>query len=207
MCGIVGYITKGRGAFDNLYFRKLIRESRIRGLHAFGYSYSNSEAILTSKFQLSDAKTICMPIDAKALIFHNRYATSGDYTDERNNQPISLNGTSLVFNGVIDMGSKEDMEQRWGVSMETENDGELVLRLGEFDPKKMLKFVKKHGSFSGLVLQERNLFAMSNGLRPLWHWKTGKSVFIASTRDIFLRAIPESDPKELTINKLHVWST
>lgn len=204
MCGIVGYFTKNRGTDDDIIFHKLIKESRIRGIHSFGYSYIRDGRITMQKFHDVDFKSIRMPL-GEAIIYHNRYSTSGDFVDHRNNQPIHIQDTSLVFNGVIDMGNKAEMQERWGIQMETENDGEVVLRKSNFNPAAMVEFVKEHGSFSGLVLQGNSLYAFTNGLRPLWYWELGQSVFLASTKDIFTRALPNAEPKQLKVNTLHEW--
>ena len=50
-------------------------------------------------------------------IYHNRYSTSGDFKNHLNNQPIEIGDTSLCFNGVIDMGTKSQMEEKYQIKM------------------------------------------------------------------------------------------
>jgi asparagine synthetase B (glutamine-hydrolysing) len=115
----------------------------------------------------------------------------------------------MVFNGVIDMRTKEEMESAWGVKMTTDNDGEIVLRKSELDPFKMLEIISGFGSYSGLVLKvfkdDARLYAMTNGYRPLWILKDGETFFFASTKDIFIRALGDVHPEPLQINTVNEW--
>lgn len=205
MCGIVGYFTKKKDILDQLILKKLVKESRIRGLHSFGLSYYSNGILIADKYFQKEFQDIKIP-DSNSLIFHNRYSTSGDFKEHKNNQPILINGTSLVFNGVIDMGTKSEIESKWDIQMETDNDGEIILKKSNFDVEKMVEFVSNIGSFSGLILQDGNLYAFTNGNRPLWVLQRGESFFFASTKDIFKRAIPFSEPEKLKINTLHKWN-
>lgn len=128
-------------------------------------------------------------------MFHNRYCTSGDYLVPENNQPIVYadKGVALVFNGTVDMGTKEEMEERSGYSLLTENDGELVLRdCCEGDPFRRIGR-ETGASFAGIVLGVQAdgspyMYALRNEKRPLWAFETSAGYFIASTRDIASRA-------------------
>lgn len=128
-------------------------------------------------------------------MFHNRYCTSGDYLVPENNQPIVFDAQSvaLVFNGTVDMGTKEEMEERSGYSLLTENDGELVLRdCCEGDPFRRIGR-ETGASFAGIVLGVQvdgspYMYALRNEKRPLWAFETSAGYFIASTRDIASRA-------------------
>lgn len=128
-------------------------------------------------------------------MFHNRYCTSGDYLVPENNQPIVFDAQSvaLVFNGTVDMGTKEEMEERSGYSLLTENDGELVLRdCCEGDPFRRIGR-ETGASFAGIVLGVQAdgspyMYALRNEKRPLWAFETSAGYFIASTRDIASRA-------------------
>jgi len=188
MCGIVGFHTKNRDENDAFRVFKLIRQSRIRGLHSFGFSWYENGQILSKKYFQKEFKDLKIP-DSDTLIFHNRYSTSGDFHHHKNNQPIDIGDLSLAFNGVIDMRTKKEMEDHYGIKMETDNDGEIVLRVSNGDPKQMVHFVANKGSFSGILLQGGDLYAFTNGRRPLYRAVIGESTFVASTQDIFQRAL------------------
>jgi len=204
MCGIVGYFSKNPSMEDAFDLFKLIRQSKIRGVHSYGYSYLSGGKIVTRKFFQNEFRDIKIPT-SNFFIYHNRYSTSGDFHNHENNQPIHIDNSSLCFNGVIDMGTKEEMEERWSIKMETHNDGEVLLKVSEFNPKAMLELVSRVGSFSGLLLQDRTLYAFTNGMRPMWIYVRGESMFLASTKDIFIRALGDVEPFQVPANKLLKW--
>ena len=117
-----------------------------------------------------------------------------------NNQPIELNDNYLVFNGVIDMASKKEMENKHKIKMNTDNDGEIFLHyLKKIDPVEILKNLKC--SFAGLFIKNKEIYCIRNKHRPLWRVVINKSVFIASTQDIFKRSGCE-DAAPIQENKL-----
>lgn len=184
MCAIIGYAAKREP--DTELVIRLFRESKIRGLHAFGYSYLGPySALCTEKFlNFEDLEAKLRAFTPKLLIGHCRYSTSGDWRNPENNQPI-VRGNALVFNGVIDMGTKQEMEARYGVLLENENDGELLLSSG----KEPLDFVRDlPGSFAGILLTPSGAFALRNERRPAYVGYRGGDVCVASTSDILVRA-------------------
>lgn len=201
MCGIVGYHSKKMNENDAFKVFKLVRQSKIRGLHSFGFSWYENGQIQCKKYFQNEFRDIKIP-DSNTIIFHNRYSTSGDFRLHQNNQPIQINDLALAFNGVIDMRTKKEMESYYGIKMQTENDGELVLTLSNGDPEEMVKFISDRGSFSGLLLQGGDLYAFTNGRRPLYLLEEDGSTFLASTKDIFKRALGDVDPQPVPLNTL-----
>ena len=201
MCGVVGFSCKSpkKKHIDILY--ELIQQSKIRGLHSFGYSYVDNEIRTRKRHNI---KNINLPLSDK-IIYHNRYSTSGDYKDINNNQPIYNNEVSLVFNGVLDMGTKEEIESRYDIEMSTDNDAEIVIHKCGSNKEKLKSFIKETaGSFAGLVLTRSNeLLAIRNANRPLWKLELLGAVYIASTKDIFKRVNSSYEPEELTPNQLY----
>lgn len=191
MCGIVAFSGKSEPG-KREQFIELCRQSRIRGVHAFGVSYPvtflGDPCLVTHKgLNFDDVMAaIPDPLPAK-IIFHNRYSTSGDYTELENNQPIVNGRHALVFNGTIDMGTKAEMEARHGITMQTENDGEIVLQdIIAGDPTKHLG---GGATFAGVYLNaDGTMFALRNELRPLWCATLGDDKWLASTADIASRA-------------------
>lgn len=190
MCGVVGYSGRQRPE-DRNRFISLCREACIRGVHAFGIAYIDDNGKLNVVKSQSFEKVmwaIPTPIPRK-IIFHNRYSTSGDASVMSNNQPIYVDGDALVFNGTVDMGTKEEMEQRHDVELQTENDGELVLK--NFQIGEPLKLISSNKvSFAGIFLTEQGgMYAIRNEMRPLWQFEVEGGKFIASTRDIASRSL------------------
>lgn len=182
MCAILGYSTPEKPDLELI--RKLLRESKIRGLHAFGYAFFR-EGLQVKKFHDLDEAYRSLCEDApRAFMAHCRYSTSGDYVDHRNNQPIvSRDGRALVFNGVLHMGTKWEMEEEFKVSMDTENDGELALLLG------MEQLVRTTtGSFAGILAEGGRFKVVRNARRPATLFRRGEEIVVTSTADIGLRA-------------------
>lgn len=194
MCGVVGFSGKGG---SRAQFVALCKQSCIRGVHAFGAAWIDTDGQLRYVRSVSYAAVedaIPNPLPDR-IVFHNRYCTSGDYLVPENNQPIVFDTQriALVFNGTVDMGTKEEMEARSGYNLLTENDGELVLRdFCEGDPFRRIG--KATGtSFAGVVLGVNSsglqyMYALRNEKRPLWAFRTSAGYFITSTRDIASRA-------------------
>tara|TARA_R110000737_G_scaffold58791_1_gene85121 strand:+ start:1669 stop:2280 length:612 start_codon:yes stop_codon:yes gene_type:complete len=201
MCGVVGFSCEKPDAGKIELLQKIIIQSKIRGLHSFGYSYFEEE-IKTKKRH--DIKNVNLPI-AKKIIYHNRYSTSGDYKDHNNNQPISNPDMSLVFNGVLDMGTKEEIENKYEISMQTDNDGEILLHKCGADKEKLIHFLKNNkGSFAGLILTSSNeLLAVRNPNRPLWKLEHDNATYFASTKDIFKRVDSSFEPEQLKEYKVY----
>lgn len=148
------------GKPDPALIRKLVFEASVRGLH-----HEGSRVV------------------ENAGIYHTRYCTSGETP-----QPLHYAGRWLAFNGVIDMGTKEEMEQRYMISMDTDNDGELFLQLCNSD-EDILEFINNpKRTFAGVLLLKDRLIAVRNHGRPLWLHISPGYIIIASTRDIFERA-------------------
>ena len=174
MCGIVGYSCKDPKQNHIQILQDIIAESSIRGIHSFGYSFVKDKKLITRKYH--DLKEVKLPLTNK-LIYHNRYSTSGDFKNHKNNQPIHIDNMSLVFNGVIDMRTKKLIE----------------------------RFVNDiRGSFAGIILDEKeNLFVIRNKKRPCWILEYDNAKFVASTRDIFKRVDNAFMPKPLEANKIY----
>ena len=195
MCGVVGFSCNAPTHEHYDLLRRIMHESKIRGLHSFGLSYVN-EGIRTHKAHNLDELQIPR---ATRIIFHNRYSTSGDYLNHNNNQPLANDKSALVFNGVIDMRTKEEMEEAYDVRLSCDNDGALLLELCNDNPQDMLAFTQeKNASFAGLVFSASNvIYAFRNTNRPLWRATFKGGLYFASTRDILMRAHEQLQPVEL----------
>lgn len=188
MCGVIGYACDAPQPRHADALRSLFYESRVRGLHAFGFSTWDGERVVTQRFLDLKGCLAAIPRGVTRLIGHCRYSTSGDYQTVSNNQPLQIADAAVAFNGVISMATKPEYERQYGREYETENDGEIFLD----------KFVRNDGwlefvargrfSFAGLTLQRGRLTALRNKNRPLFRVEQGTATFFASTADIFRRA-------------------
>lgn len=187
MCGIVGFQAE---TFNDKHLDTLIalmEQSKIRGLHAFGMAYLDrwAKPQVFKSHRLRDLFEVLDEQRPTTLIFHNRYSTSGDFADHANNQPVVWNASALVFNGVLSMKTKPEMEAEYGLKMDCENDGELFLRHLD-DPMGFLR--KSRGTFAGMWLTGGIVRFLRNQMRPAYGLKTNDATFVASTADIMVRA-------------------
>lgn len=194
MCGVIGFV----GEFDEheKTILSLIDQSSIRGTHSYGVSFFGPEGIRTKKFHvIEEAKTAMSGDRPNHFIFHNRYSTTGDWKHHDNNQPVVIENASLVFNGVISQASRERNQEKYKLSLETTNDGEILLRQEDKEG-----FVRKcRGSLAGLLLEDSHLHYFRNERRPLWiHEFKKKGFIIASTADILARSgVAECEPVQV----------
>jgi glutamine phosphoribosylpyrophosphate amidotransferase len=185
VCSIVGY----KGRFDAVLLKKIFDNSRARGLHSFGYSFEKDGAIETKRF-LDYNEFLSSIFSSKPALFiaHFRYATSGDYQNEDNNQPITFQNKSIAFNGVISQRSREGMEREFGVELPHDNDGFVLIQKMNND-----EFVRGDKiAFAYVGIEEGKLVAQRNARRPLWQWSADGVVAFCSTKDIFVRSGVES---------------
>lgn len=200
MCGVVGFSCNNPTEENYNILYDIIKQSKIRGLHSFGYSYYDEKIITKKHYNIKD---INLP-KANKIIYHNRYSTSGDYMDHNNNQPIQINNFSLVFNGVLDMRTKQEIEENYNIKMQTENDGEIIIQKCGNNIDKIKQFVDTtNGSFAGLFLLDNKMIAIRNKNRPLWKLEHKEAIYYASTKDIFKRVSKNFKPTELIPNKIY----
>ena len=197
MCSVIGF----SGKYDEAILNEVYKHSRIRGLHAFGFAYCNDGTLEVRKF-LDYEKFVntLNEIKPNKFVAHFRYSTSGDYKDADNNQPLTLNDTALVFNGVISQKPKKEMEKEFGCELSSENDGWILLN--NFKAFKELKQTKM--TYASLFLQNNYITALRNKKRPLWKGNDGDNIYIASTKDILQRS-GIGNCKLIEHSKYHQW--
>jgi len=185
MGGVIGYLGDGRKAHAELIFA-LSKESNIRGIHAFGIAGGIPPTIVKSRVPFS--KDIFIQYSAHGwMMYHNRYSTSGDYTIENNNPPISAGDVIVVGNCVISQSEKSIYEQKWGVSCNTENDIEILACKINSGQNPFSEFT--HESFAGLIKTPSKFWVYRNNKRPLHYFNFDGGVFVCSTKDIAERSL------------------
>jgi len=186
MCSIIAC----SGDWDKDIVYKILKNSRIRGLHSFGFSYID-ENLKTNKYlDFKNFSEELLDIKPEKFIAHFRYSTSGDWKMLENNQPISFSNISLVFNGVIDMRTKNEMEEAYKIKMQSENDGELAILKYLSGIENLKDFINNSGrTFAGAFLTNENkIFAIRNKLRPMAISIQEKATYLSSTTDILKRS-------------------
>ena len=89
MCGIVGFSCQKPDTEKIELLQELIIQSKIRGLHSFGYSYLDNDIKTKKRYEI---KNINLPLSNK-IIYHNRYSTSGGY--ENHNKFYYINAVQI----------------------------------------------------------------------------------------------------------------
>lgn len=183
MCAIVGFLCSSPTDEAINTLRKVFIESKIRGMHAYGFA--SIQDGLMSSFKSNTLRPVLEAIHKpKALIGHCRYSTSGDYIVEANNQPLRYKDEYMVFNGVIDMRTKPEMEKAYGIQMSCDNDGEIMLQTTN-----RLGLLGMNVSFAGLFLNKDVMTFMRNPNRPAYIGFKHGATYIASTADILKRSL------------------
>ena len=199
MCAIIGFISDNPTAIAVETLKRLFIESKIRGMHAYGYAAIQDGHLMEHKS--NGLKSLLVTIEKPTrLIGHCRYSTSGDYKDMNNNQPLRFGEEYLVFNGVIDMRTKVEMEAAYGIKMNSDNDGEIMLQT----PNRT-GLLKSGITFSGLTLNLHALAFFRNEGRPGYKATRFGATYIASTADILRRCLLEPEP--LNPHEVYEWTT
>jgi len=186
MCSIIAC----SGDWDKDIVYKILKNSRIRGLHSFGYSYVDKYLKTNKYLDFKKFSDELLDIKPNKFIAHFRYSTSGDWKILDNNQPINISNISLVFNGVLDMRTKQEMEANYKIKMSSENDGELAILKYISGIEKFKNFINESNkTFAGCFLTEENkIFAIRNKLRPMAISIQEKATYLSSTTDILKRS-------------------
>jgi glutamine phosphoribosylpyrophosphate amidotransferase len=202
MCAIIGTIIDHPTTDDLESIQRVFLESRIRGMHATGISYTQDgvvktikEAIPAHEFVDRHMQDMTSFIDTNgrlALIGHCRYSTS----DLEFNQPIANSEVSIVHNGVITQELPENWKGLYGYDCETRNDTELLLHTIK-DDKSPLE-VWSNSSLAVIELYSNQTMRFyRNGKRPMYLTNS----IITSTKDVINRAGIKEDSILLPMNQ------
>jgi glutamine phosphoribosylpyrophosphate amidotransferase len=202
MCPIIGTIIDHPTTDDLESIQRVFLESRIRGMHATGISYTQDgvvktikEAIPAHEFVDRHMQDMTSFIDTNgrlALIGHCRYSTS----DLEFNQPIANSEVSIVHNGVITQELPENWKGLYGYDCETRNDTELLLHTIK-DDKSPLE-VWSNSSLAVIELYSNQTMRFyRNGKRPMYLTNS----IITSTKDVINRAGIKEDSILLPMNQ------
>ena len=197
MCAVVGTIVQNPSIQQLEMIKRVILESKIRGMHATGISYVKSNSIVTQKLPVSADK---FPFDFNSylnedgnlyMIAHCRYSTS----DLEYNQPLANTEKSIVHNGVITQELPENWKQLYGYDCMTKNDSELVLH----SDNPLQEFPNMSMGVCELRV-DKTLRSYRNGKRPLYLTTFNNGCIITSTKDIPYRAGVDGFTTEFLMN-------
>ena len=121
MCGVIG--INSIDYIDPNVIKKLLEQTRIRGLHATGVSFIYNSRIFSEIVPAPSTDFRVLDFKIKHLIAHCRYSTS----DLEYNQPIFTEDFSIVHNGVIDQSDPSGWAKKYNMNFRTRNDSEIIL--------------------------------------------------------------------------------
>ena len=201
MCGIIGIYQKGKKHTNaaKLAAYALFAEQH-RGQESSGIAVSDGNKISITK-EMGLVKEVftekkLKKMDGKLAIGHVRYPTKGK-SNINNAQPYLLNTLSgqsfaLAGNGdIVNYSNIRKQLEKQGVSFESENDGELILKYLVFWHIKkglpIIESIKKimqnfQGSYSTLLLIKNKIYAFRDpyGNRPFIIGKKDNTYVFAS---------------------------
>lgn len=215
MCGVVGYSSSSVTKSDLRILRKVLIESRIRGMHASGMAWFDGKQIqcismpvpIDTLLESFDLDKLIYKKSCISMIAHIRYSTSS----LKYNQPLVGKHLAIAHNGVISQENPKNWGNLYGYQCETRNDSELLLHAIESgdDPFKMFP----DASIAAVILSSKGKVSfLRNKRRPLWKGQIGSGTVIASTFDILNRAGVSSIQKvtaadDLQIRSMKQWKT
>ncbi len=197
MCAVIGTIVQNPSINQLEMIKRVIFESKIRGMHATGISYVKKNSIVTQRLPVSADK---FPFNFETylnedgnlyMIAHCRYSTS----DLEYNQPLFHDTKSIVHNGVITQELPENWKELYGYDCITKNDSELVLH--SEDP--LQEFPNMSMGVCELRV-DKTLRSYRNGKRPLYLTTFNNGCIITSTKDIPYRAGVDGFTTEFLMN-------
>jgi glutamine phosphoribosylpyrophosphate amidotransferase len=197
MCAVIGTIVQNPSINQLEMIKRVIFESKIRGMHATGISYVKKNSIVTQRLPVSADK---FPFNFESylnedgnlyMIAHCRYSTS----DLEYNQPLFHDTKSIVHNGVITQELPENWKELYGYDCITKNDSELVLH--SEDP--LQEFPNMSMGVCELRV-DKTLRSYRNGKRPLYLTTFNNGCIITSTKDIPYRAGVDGFTTEFLMN-------
>lgn len=180
MCCILGY----NGKHEEKTLKKLLLSCRLRGVHAFGVAYYEKGKLNCYKsLNYTDFENYILQNKLTRFIAHYRYSTSGDYKNMKNNQPLIWNNDCLAFNGVINQGTKKEIEAQYDLKLPSDNDGYVLM-------KKLndTEFLKSNITFAAITINKDVIKGIRNIKRPLYKYSDKNKSIFCSTKDILFRS-------------------
>ena len=134
MCGLFAFFgNTPDDVVDLRALKEIACVTERRGPHSFGFAYVDSYDRLRHYKQtgrISDhLHAMDRLVDAHVVIGHCRWATQGDYANNLNNHPFSVDGGWLVHNGRVD--NYQELLSDWDLHPVTDCDSEAIALMME----------------------------------------------------------------------------
>jgi len=177
MCGIAGYIGKGRPTQEQIEYT--LTTMRNRGPNNYDYKYFDYNG-------------------SSCVLLHSRLSIID--LDERSNQPFTLNGCTIVFNGEI-YNYKELRSQLPGEYL-TDSDTEVLLRYYLRYGEKCIEHFEGMWAFAIYDTRSDKLFLSRDRFaeKPLYLYENARGLYFASE----IKQIKALSGDKLKINALQL---
>lgn len=211
MCGIYGYIAKGKGRLNLRLIQEIALDAERRGPHAFGFAWVDREGRLhhfKKAGRISDSLgLLSLAADARVLIGHCRWATQGNPEDNNNNHPFACDGGFLIHNGVVkNYDALLEEQDLWPT---TDCDSEAIARLVEQETGnhlarcvKAVNRVEPSDLAIAVVWGRPPRVAIVRRGKPLWQARSKKGSLYFATRRF---ALP-GDPEMMADHTAEMWA-
>lgn len=176
MCGVFGF---DGGSPDRGILKEIALGAATRGPHAYGFAYFHTLgdlAFFKEAGHLEDnLHRLEMLEDAQAAIGQARLATSGEWWENANNQPLTMIERAIVHNGNVYNAREIFEEYEWRPM--TASDSEAILCLAENAertslPEIIAGRVDRRSPMAVLVLDRSGVIAFRTG-HPLYQMERG----------------------------------
>jgi glutamine phosphoribosylpyrophosphate amidotransferase len=183
MCGVFGF--DGSTAPDADRLRVVASAAARRGPHACGVSWVENGALRLDRkigpWAANGAALLAQCAGAHRMVGHFRLATTGDWRNVANNQPLVCGAVAVAHNGNIP--GWQAIAARLGIQLRTSCDSELVAHALErhFDAASLASVTVSALPHAILAVRADAFLATRRGL-PLFKWVTPEGIYYSSVQ-------------------------
>lgn len=198
MCGLFGY--SGALDPDPSCLRLAGQEAARRGPHACGWAYLDGARVQRVVYPRPLAQLLDRLCETRSttIIGQARLATSGDWRDARDNQPILGNDLAIAHNGVVRHPGALALTH--DLALETRCDSEVILRLMAAALRSVpdlsdaalvaLQALPADAPLALVAMRGDALLALRRG-QPLWVATQGHAQYLSSRPFNGARELPD----------------
>lgn len=164
MCGIFGAIGN---SINHEILQEIAGEALKRGPQAYGIAYFENESICIQKYANAiKPKKAFVGLKPSSIIGNCRLATSGTFTDTKNNQPIGVEDIAISHNGNV--RSYLQIAKEENIQLQTSCDSEIICHLiNAWGSEKAIQRLSAEVPMALLILQKNKITAFRQG-QPLY---------------------------------------
>lgn len=180
MCGLFGFIGN---SLNTQILKKIAQEASRRGPHAFGFAWYYDRINVYKKVgNLEDYLHLLDQVQGKWIVGNARLATSGDWKNLSNNQPLVHEDLCVVYNGNV--YNHQQLFEQYAYKPRTENDAEAVLAIAngvtkEQQGQRILKEIDSRSPMAMILACQQDLLVVRRW-HPLYIHEEDDNVYLCS---------------------------